>query len=451
VRQRGSPRCRCIHNLAAILAAIVAAAQVSACGKSGPPLPPLVRLPAAPSSVVAERRGTSVDIRLVVPSANTDGTRPANVERVDVYGLTGPASVTDDQILKLGAKIGSVNVKAPRDPNATVEPDDPASDAEPPVGSGLDQGATAALSEELTPAAMRPVDLSKAAPRSSTRTDNTTARPLAGPPPAVSSRVYASVGISTRGRRGPFSRRVAIPLVAAPQPSPAPDVTYDETTITVTWTPPAEAPVAQEFASGAVLPARLIGVSVPTTAYNVYAVKPETKPDPKPDVKPDAKSGSSQSPREQEHQEIRLTTQPVAEARFVDNRLEWGVERCYAVRVARTFDGLTVESDASPPRCVTPVDKFPPKPPTGLQAIASEGAISLIWEPNTEKDLAGYIVLRAIAPSGTMAPVTPMSIQATTLRDPVQPGVSYVYAVQAVDKAGNTSVPSSRSEETEAR
>jgi hypothetical protein len=94
---------------------------------------------------------------------------------------------------------------------------------------------------------------------------------------------------------------------------------------------------------------------------------------------------------------------------------------------------------------------FPPKPPTGLQAIASEGAISLIWEPNTEKDLAGYIVLRAVAPSGTMAPVTPKPIQATTLRDPVQPGVRYVYAVQALDKAGNTSAPSSRSEETEAR
>jgi hypothetical protein len=413
---------------ARLLGAIVAAAMVSACGKAGPPLPPLVRLPAPPTDLVAERHGTSVDIHLVVPSANTDGTRPANVERVDVYGLTGPVSVTDDQILKLGRKIGSVKVKAPRDPNATVEPDDPASDAELPVGAGLDQGATAALTDELTPAAMAP-----AAPSSSPRTG--TARPLAGPPRGVLSRVYAGVGISTRGRRGPFSRRVAIPLVPAPQPSAAPDVTYDETAITVTWTPPPEAPVAQEPASGAVLPARLIGVSAPTTAYNLY----------------DVKGRSSQTLREQEHQGIRLTSQPVAEARFVDNRLEWGVERCYAVRVVRIFDGLTVESDASPPRCVTPADMFPPKPPTGLQAIASEGAISLIWEPNTEKDLAGYIVLRAVAPSGTMAPVTPKPIQATTLRDPVQPGVRYVYAVQALDKAGNTSVPSGRSEETEAR
>jgi hypothetical protein len=410
------------------VAVLVAAAQLSACGKAGPPLPPLVRLPAPPTDVVAERRGASVDIHLVVPSANTDGTRPANVERVDVYGLTGPASVTDDQILKLGAKIGTVKVKAPRDPNATVEPDDPASDAEAPVGAGLDQGATAVLTEVLTPAAMV-----TAGPRSSTRSG--TARPLAGPPSGVLSRVYAGVGISTRGRRGPFSRRVAVPLVPAPQPAAAPDIGYDETAITVTWTPPSEAPVAQQPASGDVLPARLIGVSVPATAYNVYDVKPDSR----------------QTRDGPEHQEIRLTSQPVAAARFVDNRLEWGVERCYAVRVVRIFDGLTAESDASPPRCVTPADTFPPKPPTGLQVIASEGAISLIWEPNTEKDLAGYVVLRAVAPSGATVPVTPAPIQMTTLRDAVQPGVRYVYAVQAVDKAGNTSAPSSRSEETEAR
>jgi hypothetical protein len=425
------------QRAAGLLAALVASAQLSSCGRAGPPLPPLVRLPAPPTEVVAERRGSSVDIRLVVPSANTDGTRPANVERVDVYGLTAPAGVTDDQILKLGAKIGTVKVKAPRDPNATVEPDDPAGDAEPAVGSGLDQGATAALTEALTPAAMRPVDLSKTARPSSARTD--TARPLTGPPAGVLSRVYAGVGISTRGRHGPVSRHVAVPLVPAPQPAAAPDVDYNETAITVMWTPSPEAPTAQAPASGDVLPARLIGVSVPTTTYNVY------------DVKPDLKPGPSQVPREQEHQEVRLTTQPVTEARFVDSRLEWGVERCYAVRVARTFDGLTVQSDASPPRCVTPVDTFPPKPPTGLQAIASEGAISLIWEPNTEKDLAGYVVLRASPPSSTMAPVTPAPIQTTTLRDTVQPGVRYVYAVQAVDKAGNTSAPSSRSEETEAR
>src|SRR5688500_18879774 len=104
-------------------AIVIASLLMAGCGKEGPPLPPLVRLPAAPAGLAAERRGDTVDVQLVVPSANTDGSRPANVERVDVYAITAPASVTDDQLVKLGTLVGQVQVKAPRDPDATVEPD----------------------------------------------------------------------------------------------------------------------------------------------------------------------------------------------------------------------------------------------------------------------------------------------------------------------------------------
>ena len=50
-----------------------------ACGKKGPPLPPLVKLPVAPLDLAAERRGSTVDLQFTVPSVNTDGSRPANV------------------------------------------------------------------------------------------------------------------------------------------------------------------------------------------------------------------------------------------------------------------------------------------------------------------------------------------------------------------------------------
>ena len=73
--------------------------------------------------------------------------------------------------------------------------------------------------------------------------------------------------------------------------------------------------------------------------------------------------------------------------------------------------------------------------PKGLAAIASEGAINLIWETNTEKDLDGYIVLRAIAPSDALQPITPAPIKETAMRDGVQAGRQYIYAVRAVDKA----------------
>jgi hypothetical protein len=402
---------------------VLAAAFACACGKEGPPLPPLVRLPAAPADPAADRRGASVDVRLVVPSANTDGTRPADVERVEVFAITAPASVTDDQLIKLGTVVGRVDVKAPRDPDATVDPDEPASDAEPPEGSGLDQGAIASLTERLTESAFRPVELSGVPSRSANQPPGVV--PLAGPPPVPPSRVYAGVGVSTRGRRGPFSARAAAPLAPSPRPVPKLEVTYDEAAITVAWEgPPPPRPI-QGPPSGEVLPATLIGWSLPATAYNVYEAG-----DPA---------------------ETRLTDPAIAETRYEDRRIEWGVERCYRVRVAQMYDKVSLESDGSPVVCVTPADTFAPKPPAGIQAVPSEGAISLIWQRGDEKDLAGFIVLRASPPSATLTPVTPAPIQEPSFTDKVAPGVRYVYAVQAVDKAGNLGEPSGRTEPIEAR
>ncbi|PYR04740.1 MAG: hypothetical protein DMG00_22875, partial [Acidobacteria bacterium] len=132
-----------------------------ACGKKGPPLPPLVKIPAAPAEFTADRRGATVDLQFTVPSSNTDNSRPANIERVDVYAITAPASITDDQLLKRGTRVASVDVKAPRDPNQTVQEDEPAEDVDPAVGKGLDQGAVARVSEELTPQSRAPADLGK--------------------------------------------------------------------------------------------------------------------------------------------------------------------------------------------------------------------------------------------------------------------------------------------------
>jgi len=404
-----------------VAAGILLAALGISCGKEGPPLPPLVRVPAPPAGLVAERRGESVDITLTVPAANTDGTRPANVQRVDIYAITAPASVTDDQLLKLGTRVGSVDVKAPRDPNATVDPDEPASDAEPPIGKGLDQGATTSFKEVLTSAAERTVELSS----SSSNGKATAPQPLAGPALQPASRIYAAVGVSTRGRRGPFSNRAGVPLMPAPAPPSEPQVTYDESGIVVTWSAPQARSPIQKPATEDVLPSRPIGFSFSSTAFNVYEVR--------------------------DQKETRLTTPASTEARFVDKRIEWGVERCYTVRTVELIDPLSVESEASPARCVTPTDTFSPKAPTGLTAVATEGAINLIWDPNTEADLAGYVVLRAAAPSGTFTPVTPAPIQQANFTDSVQPGVRYVYAVRAIDKAGNASEPSEATDATEAR
>jgi hypothetical protein len=357
------------------------------CGKKGPPLPPLVRLPAAPAEVRADRRGNAVDISLVLPSANTDGSRPANVERVDVYALDGSAPLSDNEVMKVGTRVGTVAVKAPRDPNKTIDADDPDSDMEPLEGPGLDQGAVAHVRDLLGEA-----------------------------PDSATTRTYVGVGISTRGRRGPLSKVAAVPLAPAP-PTPAPAVmTYDETAVTVSWqpVPPGE-------------------VSDDSLAYNVY------------DMSPAAEGTQSSSGSAQDN---RLTETAVADTTFVDRRVAWNVTRCYAIRAVRRVDDLSVEGDASQPRCEVLKDTFAPAPPSGLTAVASEGTISLIWTPNQESDLAGYRVLRAAAPSADLLAVSDGIIAASTFTDRVEPGVRYLYAVQAVDNVGNVSAASVYVEET---
>ena len=378
------------------------AALFGGCGKKGPPLPPLVRVPTAPPEIAADRRAGSVDVRLIVPASNTDGSRPANISRVDVYAVTSPLAVSDADLLKYGTRIGSLQVKAPRDPNDTIEPDDSDADLEPLEGPGLDQGATAHVKEELSASALKIIDLS-----SVKRVDPAGSAPLAGPPSAVPSRMYVAVGVNKSGRRGPLSKRVAVPLIAPPPPGSQPDVTYDEHSIALTWTPAVVAAPA-------------------TLSYNVYDVRSVQK-------------ASGPSPTPPADIETKLPGSPVTDPRFVDPRIEWGAERCYTVSAIETIDGLTLEGDPSPSRCVTLVDTFPPAAPSGLQAIASPGVMRLIWDGNSEKDLAGYLVLRRTGPDGAFAVATPTPIPATNFDDAVQAGVQVVYVVQAVDKAGNTS------------
>jgi fibronectin type 3 domain-containing protein len=94
-------------------------------------------------------------------------------------------------------------------------------------------------------------------------------------------------------------------------------------------------------------------------------------------------------------------------------------------------------------------DTFAPATPVGVTAVASEGAMSLIWDPNKEPDHAGYLVLRASVPGDAPQPLTGTPIPETSYRDTtVTPGQRYAYAVVAVDKSGNASAPSAPVEET---
>lgn len=147
------------------------------------------------------------------------------------------------------------------------------------------------------------------------------------------------------------------------------------------------------------------------------------------------------------------------QARAIDNTIRFGEKYEYrAQRVAGVdVNGETLELDGafSEPIEVEVEDVFPPAVPTGLVAVATAGenggapSIDLSWQPNTEPDLAGYVVYRReaggpwVRVSGTMAVLEPAYHDTQ-----VQPGQPYEYAVSAMDKGGHASERSAGAQET---
>ena len=141
----------------------------------------------------------------------------------------------------------------------------------------------------------------------------------------------------------------------------------------------------------------------------------------------------------------RLSQAPLEAPSYSEPRGEYGVERCYAVRTLDVVAGFEARSRLSPVTCVTFVDTFPPAAPEALTAVGSQGEVSLLWRPNDEDDLAGYLVLRGLPGDETLQPLTDAPLVENTYRDvTAEPGVRHVYAVRAVDTAPapNLSEPS---------
>ena len=403
------------------------------CGKQGPPLAPLVVVPGKIASLSAYRLGSAIYAQFTIPSQNQDGSGPADIVRVELYGLTmNPVvgEVGEREFLEHATLVTSIDVRPP-------PRDDEPAESLPEVGDERPgQGEVVTVVEPLSPAILTPVepeqpDASAVEPALEEK-ESVLVAPLVLP--VTESRLrrsYLAVGFSRRGRRGPSSARVAVSLREPPPPPLTPSLQYTETVIRVDWQPPEGARrFVQEPASAGVLQGRPILSWPPASTYNVYEVVhgsnvPRTRPVP-------------------------LNGNPLGASPYQDARVEFGVERCYAVRTVDTLDGLRVQSEASSLACVTPKDTFPPAAPNGLVAIGSERAISLIWGANTEEDWAGYLILRGQASDETLQRLTQVPILETTYLDTtVQPGVRYAYEIVAVDAAtpANESPPSDRVEE----
>ena len=153
-----------------------------------------------------------------------------------------------------------------------------------------------------------------------------------------------------------------------------------------------------------------------------------------------------------------LSAGEAAKLELHDENFVW--EKTYDYRVvlvaSANAPGGTVsfDADSSAPIEILVHDVFPPAIPTGLQAVFSgplpgqQPAIDLTWNPNMDRDLAGYFVYRRRQnePPTAAARLNPQPVVAPSYRDTaIQPGNTYVYSVSAVDERGNES---KRSQET---
>jgi hypothetical protein len=129
----------------------------------------------------------------------------------------------------------------------------------------------------------------------------------------------------------------------------------------------------------------------------------------------------------------------------LDREWKYSVERVLRLEI----DKRAVEIEGNPSETVSidAKDIFPPAVPSGLAAVADAEAhaIDLSWTPDTDEDLAGYVVSRRDVTAGTgmerVSPRTPLVAPSFT-DSAVVAGHRYAYAVSAVDQDGNESAKS---------
>lgn len=98
----------------------------------------------------------------------------------------------------------------------------------------------------------------------------------------------------------------------------------------------------------------------------------------------------------------------------------------------------TSTSTATATRTATATPDTPPGAPSGLTiASISTGGVTLDWENNSERDIAGYNVYRSGRPSDVGDKLNDTLIGTSSYDDPGVPlGVTSYYRVRAVDKRG---------------
>jgi hypothetical protein len=370
------------------------------CANPGPPHPPSLRLPALVKDLTASRAGDHVELHWTTPAKTTDGLLIKGTLTAEICRVASPAP-------------------SPTAPHCT------------PVKRLAVQPGPSQTTEDL--------------PRSLTL----------DPPVLLTYRVQI---FNTNQHSAGLSAPAFAASGAAPPPVEQLRAKSIRSGAMVEWQPQTTAATVElDRVLDGTAPAS--PKAKPPAKPNVAkpnAAKSKSKPGPKPSAQP-AKSPLQSKPATPDEVKLRTPPSPSDAGGTLDRTVQMGQNYRYTAHRVRTItlDGhsLEIRSPLSPPVTLLARDTFPPSAPTGLAAVPSgdtpaNRSIDLSWEPDTESDLAGYIVYRqSVAadgtPEGPISRLTPTPVDAPAFSDQTaQLGHRYAYHVTAVDTVGNESAPS---------
>ena len=146
---------------------------------------------------------------------------------------------------------------------------------------------------------------------------------------------------------------------------------------------------------------------------------------------------------EEEGETRRLNASLIKEEKYDDRNFVFGQTYRYVIRASATDTLPYSESENSEETEILTKDTFAPEPPEGLISVAGQEILAISWDANVEGDLDGYRVWRRDEEATEFRLLTPDLIKENAFNDKdVEKGKMYVYAVTALDRAGNESLKS---------
>lgn len=218
--------------------------------------------------------------------------------------------------------------------------------------------------------------------------------------------VYRVRAVSTRGGVSPFSEEVRVAPLVSLAPPRNPSAVAGDNEVLLKW----------ELVTTRSDGSRYEGF----VAYNIYRSMESGRYEDKP-----------------------INPEPVRGNSYKDTTAQNDKTFYYIIRAVDSPTLPWRESLDSDEVYAKPKDMTPPQRPSGLTVVPGVGRIFLTWNENKEVDIQGYHVYRSMKNGKDYERLTDKPLNRSTFSDEsVKPGVTYYYAVTAVDKSGNESAPS---------